>query len=498
MSRFQITLIRPQGYLHTDAFREIAETLEFGLRSLGHAAQIQENSFNTGSTNIVLGAHLLSPEQGRMVPPGSIIYNLEQLGGSNLVPAYYELACQHQIWDYNLANIEKWQTMQPANLPVHVPIGYAPQLCRIRNSERQDIDVFFYGSLNQRRNHVIKSLKDAGVKVHTVFGVYGKERDALIARSRIVLNTHFYESKLFEIVRVSYLLANSKAVVSECSSPDEIEEDLREGLLAVPYDALVQGCMDLLGDGEKRRRLELEGFKRFSQRSEAAILEAALKNMGKPMVPAPALGVPRKLNLGCGGDRHPGYINVDIDPAWQPDILADLNKPIPADSAVQTSRFGSIVLQSGGFDEIVAYDVLQYIRDLDAFMKSCLDLLAEGGMLRVRVPYDLSLLAWQDPRHVRAFNEKSWDCYADGFWQLGWKRARFTLLQSQIVLSDYGKELQKKGMRPEEIARQARAVDWMVVTLRKRAVNAADLATAARFSPAYNAAETGALAACAT
>ena len=496
MSRFQVTLIRPRGYLHTDAFREIAETLQLGLQSLGHTARIEENSFDSGSTNLVLGAHLLSPDENRMVPPGSIIYNLEQLSGSNLVPAYYELACQHQIWDYNQKNIESWMGMNPANSPIHVPVGYVPELCRIENSQHQDIDVLFYGSLNQRRNRVMAALKEAGVKVHTVFGIYGKERDALIARSRIVLNTHFYDSKLFEIVRVSYLLANSKAVVTECSSPEEIEADLRDAVLPVPYETIVAGCQALLQNAEKRRQLEQEGFRLFSQRSETAILKVALEQTGKPALKPVSPALPRKLNLGCGADRHPGYINLDIDSSWQPDILADLNQPFPVDVAIPTSRFGAVTLSQASFNEIVVYDVLQYIRDLDGFMKTCLDLLEEGGLLRVRVPYDLSLLAWQDPRHVRAFNENSWHCYTDGFWRLGWKSARFTLLQCQVVLSDYGKDLQKKGLGTEDIARHPRAVDWMVATLRKRSVNQADRTAAAKLNPAYEAAAEPALATC--
>src|SRR5215471_6842872 len=76
MGRFQITLIRPQGYLHTEAFREIAETLQYGLEGLGHTARIQENAVDSSAVNIILGAHLLSAEQMCSLPPGSIIYNL--------------------------------------------------------------------------------------------------------------------------------------------------------------------------------------------------------------------------------------------------------------------------------------------------------------------------------------------------------------------------------------------------------------------------------------
>jgi len=59
-------------------------------------------------------------------------------------------------------------------------------------------------------------------------------------------------------------------------------------------------------------------------------------------------------------------------------------------------------------------------------MKSCLDLLKVGGIFEINVPYDLSLGAWQDQTHVRAFNENSWLYYTDWFWDMGWTEARFT------------------------------------------------------------------------
>src|ERR1700691_916851 len=106
MSKFQIVLVRPDGFLHTEAFREVAETLQFGLRSVGHTAQIEENVFDPTATNLLLGSHLLSPAAAVMLPPASILYNLEQLGGPSLPKQFYELAVRHRVWDYSRRNIE--------------------------------------------------------------------------------------------------------------------------------------------------------------------------------------------------------------------------------------------------------------------------------------------------------------------------------------------------------------------------------------------------------
>ena len=474
MSRFQITLVRPEGFLHTEAFLEVAETLQFGFRSLGHTAQIRENVFDTTATNVVLGSHLLSFKQASEIPAGSIVYNLEQLGGPNLPTHFYELARRLCVWEYSPQNIKQWKATSPACPPVLVPLGYVPELSRIHPAETQDIDVLFYGSSNARRNGILIALKDAGAVVRSLFGVYGKERDELIARSKIVLNIHYYHAKIFEIVRVSYLLANSKAVVTECCPDTEIEEGLAGCVLGCPYESLVERCLSLLKNDEERRRLESRGFKWFSHRKESEILSKALEETTNAVSSASEVGVPSKLNLGSGKDWREDHFNVDCDAYWQPDAVLDFNKPLPIGKPLETQRFGAILLENNSFDEILANDSLEHIPSLMTAMSSCLNLLKVGGLFRISVPYDLSWGAWQDPTHVRAFNERSWLYYTDWFWYMGWTEARFDLAQFDLGLSPVGEALKNQQMKGEDLVRHPRAVDNMRVVLRKRLLTNAE------------------------
>ncbi|MGH9500024.1 MAG: hypothetical protein ACRD3L_12865 [Terriglobales bacterium] len=474
MSKFQITLIRPQEYLHTEAFRELAETLHAALQRLGHSSQIRENIFDPSGTNLILGAHLLTPAQMQTIPQGSIIYNLEQLGGAQLKPAYYELAATQRIWDYDRRNIELWKQFRCAGEPVHVPIGYVPELSRIKPCEQQDIDVLFYGSLNPRRSQILNALKDAGVKVRAAFGVYGKSRDDLIARAKIVLNVHFYESKVFEIVRVSYLLANSKAVVTECSTDSELETGLSGAVHGVPYDRLAEACCALLQDDAARRALETRGFQWFSQRKESDILNNALQPSVNPAPNVGAIEIPRKLNMGSGKDWREDYFNTDFDPYWEPDAVFDFSRALPIGQPLETQRFGTVALQNNWFDEIIANDVLEHIPNLTLAMTSCLNLLRVGGVFRISVPYDLSWGAWQDPTHVRAFNERSWLYYTDWFWYMGWTEARFDLDKFDLGLSPVGFALAKQQVKGEDLVRHPRAVDQLKVVLRKRLLTEAE------------------------
>jgi len=288
MAKYHIGIVRPEGYQHSACFQEVAEGLQSALRSLGHSAVVAENSIDAQATSILLGAHLLTEAEAESLPASTIVYNLEQLGaqsGGAELPAWYmALASRVRIWDYSPLHIEIWKTVQCVEPPVLVEIGFAPELRRIPAGAKPEIDVLFYGTVNERRRKILTALQAAGLKVHALFGVYGRDRDLLIAHSKIVLNLHAYETKVFEVVRVSYLLANAKAVVSE-ESPDM--GTLRDAVAAFPYEGLVAGCIALIRDDAERRRLEARGFRLFSARSQARILEAVV-GRARPLQPVTA------------------------------------------------------------------------------------------------------------------------------------------------------------------------------------------------------------------
>jgi len=101
-------------------------------------------------------------------------------------------------------------------------------------------------------------------------------------------------------------------------------------------------------------------------------------------------------------------------------------------------------------------------------MTACLALLKPGGSMRIVVPHDLSLNAWRDPGHVRAFNEASWHAFCDGYAMAGWREARFDVTDQKFVLSAYGRSAFEAGTPLEELLRTARAIDSLQVVLTKR------------------------------
>ncbi|MFT3731661.1 MAG: tetratricopeptide repeat protein [Hyphomicrobium sp.] len=270
-----IVTITPDGNPHSAAFADLAAGLASALQSLGVRATRRSNSFMPSGVNLLLGAHLVgSQEMADRIPGNTVVINLEQISGFDVGgrPVYLSLLKRLPVWDYSMRNIVELRRMTQNPNIRHFSIGYVPEMRRSLPPSEQPIDVLFYGSTNERRSAVLKALAEAGLNVKYLFSVYGDEREQAIADAKVVLNMHFYEDSIHEIVRTSYLLANGKAVVSECGPKTEIDEDIRAAMIAVPYSELVRSCVALVRDEPRRRMLERKAFEIFANRDQGQIL----------------------------------------------------------------------------------------------------------------------------------------------------------------------------------------------------------------------------------
>lgn len=275
--RHCVWIVTPDNYVHARAFDECAAALSEAFTELGGSAPLVRDPRDWhGRAPIVVGPHLLPKDTP--LPDGSILVNFEQVSAREgwIGEDYLTLLSRYPVLDYSARNCAALSGRGILHAGL-LGIGFVEGLTKIAARPDQDIDVLFYGSINPRRAHVIEGLKARGLNVVTLFGAYGAERDQMIARAKVVLNLHFYDAAIFEVVRVSYLLANAVCVLSEGQEDDPDLAPFRGGLAVCGYDDLVPRCVALVADAAARKAMAETGQRRMMARRQAALLKALME-----------------------------------------------------------------------------------------------------------------------------------------------------------------------------------------------------------------------------
>ncbi len=272
VANYNVVLLQPRGFAPSYSFLEVGRLLVHSLRSLGLDCHLSVNNLAANAVNVLLGYHLLPGLLPTLTQTDYIVYQLEQLPGHPRLPlpGHLELLRNARVvWDYSAVNLTFLRERGLDNVAL-VPVGYHEALRNI-DERPEDIDVLFYGLINDRRAQVLQAIA-ASHRVESLFGLYGDSRDAYIARSKLVLNVHYYPVQIFEQVRIAYLLNNRRCVVSESSPDNPYEAGMITGALA----DLPELCRHYASDPEGRQRIAERGFELLRQRPMVEYLRHAL------------------------------------------------------------------------------------------------------------------------------------------------------------------------------------------------------------------------------
>jgi len=154
--------------------------------------------------------------------------------------------------------------------------------------------------------------------------------------------------------------------------------------------------------------------------------------------------VPGKLNLGCGEFKKSGYINLDVEDRFSPDVLHDLNDlPYP--------------FADGAFDLIESSHNLEHLNDPFAAMTEMHRLLVPGGTLIIKVPHFSRGLT--HPDHRRGF-DVSFPFYFNPDFPGGYTGTRFDL--AKLRLTWYGQPYLKKKVLSPPVHIALSGIGWVI------------------------------------
>jgi hypothetical protein len=127
-----------------------------------------------------------------------------------------------EVWDYDERQVDVIKTIN-SNTQLHILKPY--KNWNKYSPVNKDIDILFYGTINEHRKKLLDELKKR-YKVIICNGVHGDNLDSFILRSKILLNIHFYyECASQEQARMIRWIGAPCKIISEKSYKNYLNVD---------------------------------------------------------------------------------------------------------------------------------------------------------------------------------------------------------------------------------------------------------------------------------
>lgn len=126
------------------------------------------------------------------------------------------------------------------------------------------------------------------------------------------------------------------------------------------------------------------------------------------------------LDVGCGGNKVPGAVGLDISPDTDADVVHDLDvTPYP--------------FEDSSFDEILLQDVIEHVERPMQVFAELHRIGRPGARVVLRTPHFSSVLAYSDPTHRHAFSTVAIRQLATPLWE-HYSGARFAIRSIELDL----------------------------------------------------------------
>lgn len=130
----------------------------------------------------------------------------------------------------------------------------------------------------------------------------------------------------------------------------------------------------------------------------------------------------KRLDVGCGRDKMPGAIGMDINPRSGADVIHDMEvTPWP--------------FENDAFDYIRAIDVLEHVDNFIPAMEEIYRIARPNAEVEIRMPFMSSCNIATDPTHRRGATSRTFDYFdpKKDLAKYAYSKARFELEEFHYV-----------------------------------------------------------------
>ncbi len=108
----------------------------------------------------------------------------------------------------------------------------------------------------------------------------------------------------------------------------------------------------------------------------------------------------RTLDVGCGLNKRPGSLGIDVNPDTAADVLADINR-------------GALPFRDSTFDRVELIHVIEHVDNVIAVMEEIHRVCRPGGCIRLETPHYTDFSSFCDPTHRWHLNSFSFRYFTE-------------------------------------------------------------------------------------
>ena len=214
-------------YYNTKTFYNLANYVyNYYKTTFNNIIITDKDDFSEKNLYIIFGSHLIS--YTILSKLKYIVFQMEQSTWGTFGDEYVKILQNAlEIWDYSLVNYQYMSSkLKLKNIKYVELLNYGNE-----NHENinEDIDLLFFGLLNDRRLSIINKIKEnnKGYNIIATSNVWGDNLISLIKRAKIIVNIHYINNSILEVERLSNILSvkRNAFIISE-SSCDPILDKL--------------------------------------------------------------------------------------------------------------------------------------------------------------------------------------------------------------------------------------------------------------------------------